>query len=118
MADVVIVSRIAVVYGRTAAFENVMAQNYRFLKEQPGFQGATLQRARNQIGVYLHYARWDSLESAAAAASQPFSRQLVQQMPLAQPLEPDVYEFVFDTENLPDSAPDEPSAPSATSIRF
>ena len=111
MADVIVVSRISVMYGRQATFENVMAQNYRFLKEQPGFKSAVLQRARNQIGVYLHYARWESLEAAATAASQPFSRQLGQQLPLAQPLEPEVYEIVFDTDTLPPApVDDEPSS--------
>jgi heme-degrading monooxygenase HmoA len=117
MADVIIVSRISVMYGRNAAFENVMAQNYRFLKDQPGFKGAILQKARNVSGVYLHYARWESLEAAAAAASQEFSRQIVQQLPLADSFEPEVYEMVFDTDHLPEKAAEEPP-PTLTSFRF
>jgi hypothetical protein len=117
MADVIVISRITVMYGRNTAFENVMAQNYRFLKDQPGFKGAVLQRARNQIGVYLHYARWETLEAAATAASQTFSRQLMQQLPLAQPLEPEVFEIVFDTENLPPE-PAEDETPGLPSISF
>jgi hypothetical protein len=117
MADVIVISRITVMYGRNIAFENVMAQNYRFLKDQPGFKGAVLQRARNQIGVYLHYARWENLEAAATAASQAFSRQLMQQLPLAQPLEPEVFEIVFDTENLPPE-PTEDEAPGVPSVSF
>lgn len=117
MADVIIVSRISVMYGRNPIFENVMAQNYRFLKDQPGFKGAILQRAKNISGVYLHYARWESLEAAAAAASQDFSRQLIQQLPLADSFEPEVYELVFDTDHLPDKPAEEPP-PTLTSFRF
>ena len=117
MPDVMIISRITVMYGRNPAFEQVMAQNYRFLKEQPGFRGAVLQRARNEFGVYLHYARWESLDAAAAAASQPFSRQVIQQLPLAQPLEPEVYELVFDDNTLPDPPVEEPP-PAGETVTF
>jgi hypothetical protein len=117
MADVIIVSRISVMYGRNATFENVMAQNYRFLKDQPGFKGAVLQRARSGTGSYLHYARWESLEAAVAASNQDFSRQLLQQLPLADSFEPEVYELVFDADHLPDKAAEDPPS-TLTSFRF